>query len=63
MIGVLIWLLIFLVIFAAVWYVIDQIPVDATFKQIAKVIILVVGLIFLIILLLHLGGLAGELRL
>lgn len=63
MIGILIWVLIILVILAAVWYVIDQIPTDAVFKQIAKIIVLVVGLIIFVILLLHLGGLAGELRL
>jgi hypothetical protein len=49
LLGLVIWLLVVGLILWIVTLVIDRVPMDATFKQVAKAIVLVIGLIILLL--------------
>lgn len=49
LLGLVIWLLVVGLILWIVTLVIDRVPMDATFKQVAKAIVVVIGLIILLL--------------
>jgi hypothetical protein len=48
MIGLLVTLLIVVIVIGAIWYLLELLPLDSTFKQVAKVILLVIIVLILI---------------
>jgi nucleoside recognition membrane protein YjiH len=56
MIDVLIQLLIICIIIGVAWWILDYVPVPDPLNRIAKVVIIVIGLIIIIGLLLGIGG-------
>ena len=56
MIGVLVYFLIVLLVLGVVWWVLTEIPLPPPFLKIARVVLVVIALLFLIDILLGIGG-------
>jgi hypothetical protein len=57
MINLLIWLVIWLVVLGAIWYIVDLLPLPDPFARVIQILIVVIGIVLVLYLLM---GVLGE---